>query len=314
LNRGKGKRTVLHLACSTGNADIVKMLLSHLQIDAINQTDAYRLTAFALACESKLLGVIKVMLKYPRVDVNPVDQYNRSPLWEAISSGHSEVAKLIILSNRGNLTKSYGDLMMGDPYPYTSPMRLAELRRDSEIIKMMEKALYGKDKFRSIFNRLVGYVKENKVAKVEEILKNYVRELNLNRKFEQEQCFTLLHLACRNNSPKIVQLLLDQPKLDPNRANIYCYTPLHLACIFNFVSVAKLLSQDSRVDSDLEDDYDQSPFRHAILHGSGKVIKLFLRKRSGNFEERVRAFGASYEELNNRANRDLSLEKYSSGV
>jgi Ankyrin repeats (3 copies) len=71
----------LHCAASAGRADIVKLLLAHPKIK-VNQADASGVTPFIFACSSASMDVetVKLFLAHPKVNVNAADKNGTTAL------------------------------------------------------------------------------------------------------------------------------------------------------------------------------------------------------------------------------------------
>lgn len=87
--------------------------------------------------------------------------------------------------------------------------------------------------------------------------------------------FTALQVACKKGFAWIVEVLLMDPRLDPNfREKIFFASALHLACAENHPSVVRLLVQDPRVDKNRLDVHGWTPFLTAYKHGFQEIIDI----------------------------------------
>jgi ankyrin repeat protein len=87
-------------------------------------------------------------------------------------------------------------------------------------------------------------IDENDIAKTELLLK-YGANVNAPLKFVNQQ--TPLYYACFNNSVAIVNLLLKQRLIEPNKS-CGAISPLHVACYYNHIEIVKLFVEHKDTD------------------------------------------------------------------
>lgn len=93
-------RGPLHGACRMNHASIVRYLLSIKSVDPNMVSREGSDTPFMLACKSNSVNAVREMLLHPDVDVEMPDEEGNTPFAEAISHGHTEVARLLVASGR----------------------------------------------------------------------------------------------------------------------------------------------------------------------------------------------------------------------
>ena len=93
------KATALHIASVRGHCDVVKILLTHPDIN-INARDYFGQTPISIACECNKPSVFRTLLKDRRVDVSLDDNYGRTPLWYASYEGYLEMIECLIASGK----------------------------------------------------------------------------------------------------------------------------------------------------------------------------------------------------------------------
>ena len=121
---------------------------------------------------------------------------------------------------------------------------------------------------------------------------------------------TVLHIACRNNNPKLVEAILGRFPLLPTTSNLLQLTPLHVACMLGNKECVRLLYPKSNVRATIAQPrimrkalvpYPLSPksicvesvashnrltpFQIACLNGHLEVIKTILRQNPKAYKE-----------------------------
>jgi len=95
LNVNKG---ALHDACGDGHVEVVEFLLAHPKINVNKKFSDEGIPPLLCGCWHEGVGVVKVLLDDPRVDVNLSDDSGNTPLLEGLRS--LGVIKLMIASGR----------------------------------------------------------------------------------------------------------------------------------------------------------------------------------------------------------------------
>jgi len=86
--------SVLCKACGLGNPNIVQAML--LALADPNLADKERKTALFNACESGSWSVVKLLLTHPDVNIESGSKSGKSPLYIAAEKGHTEVVRLLL--------------------------------------------------------------------------------------------------------------------------------------------------------------------------------------------------------------------------
>jgi len=78
------------------------------------------------------------------------------------------------------------------------------------------------------------------------------------------------------NSQRILMLLLNDSRIDPNEPDQWGNTPFHHACNYGTLEKIRLLLEDSRVDPNLHNHDGQTAFNSAYLHGRLEHVRYLL--------------------------------------
>jgi len=112
---GKRGNTPSHVACGTGNTDIVKLLLKNDEVD-FEKTNKLRQTPFFVACSWESIAVIKELLKQKKkkIGFNIKDKYNRTPFYfvcsipekvksKKVKSKKVDIVKVFLKEGKGKI-------------------------------------------------------------------------------------------------------------------------------------------------------------------------------------------------------------------
>ena len=89
----------LHSACSSGDTEVVRLLLADPRVDP-TRTDNDGRTPLHYACYNGRHEVVRLLLADPRVDPARADNSGRTPLHRACSTGHHEIVRLLLADPR----------------------------------------------------------------------------------------------------------------------------------------------------------------------------------------------------------------------
>ena len=97
----------LHVAASSGNANLLKLLLSNDSdiIDVNSKTVDGGYTPLHLAASAGHVDCVEELLKYHKTDIHVTDAFGRTPLETAAQNFNNDVTKLLL---------SYGKSLCAD--------------------------------------------------------------------------------------------------------------------------------------------------------------------------------------------------------
>ncbi len=88
---------------------------------------------------------------------------------------------------------------------------------------------------------------------------------------------TPLHIAAEQRNPEVVQMLVDDRRVDVNlRTRTHDETALHIAAEFDNDEVVEVLLRDADIDVNLQDATGSTALHSAAHHGSTAVVTLLL--------------------------------------
>jgi len=117
---------------------------------------------------------------------------------------------------------------------------------------------------------------DRNIEEVRRLLQN--EQINTNWQNDSYSLRTALFIVCEYGYIEIVKLLLNDKRVDVNRADNYGWTPFHLACRNGHIEVVKLLlNNHRRVDINKAiNDAGWTPFYSACYYGYTEIVKLLL--------------------------------------
>ena len=80
-------------------------------------------------------------------------------------------------------------------------------------------------------------------------------------------------IACDRGHIEIVKLLLNDNRVDVNKANKYGWTPFSTACEKGYIEIVKLLLNDQRIDINQTNYLGQTPFWIACGRGYLEIVE-----------------------------------------
>jgi len=114
--------------------------------------------------------------------------------------------------------------------------------------------------------------KDGNIEEVQELLQN--PKINPNC---QSGGWTPLNIACFHGDIEIVKLLLNDKRVEINKALEDGWTPFYYACKYNRIDIVKLLLDDKRIaDINKANKNGVTPFYIACQEGNSEVVKLLL--------------------------------------
>jgi len=99
--------------------------------------------------------------------------------------------------------------------------------------------------------------------------------------------------ACGDGNIGVAEKLLQNPKINPNCQWGYNndWTPFNIACFNGYIDIVKLLLNDNRVDINKADNYGFTPFWNACENGHAEIVRLLLNdkrvdiNKSGKYDD-----------------------------
>ena len=312
----------LHLACKSGNLDLVKYLVIKKNCDP-NKEDKTKQKPLHYAASAGHLSIAKYFIDEKECDATTKDRDGKTPLHLACEFGKLSMAKYLIKDKGCKPSTATND-------GYTSPLHLACRNGHHEIVKYLienqhcDPKSYDADGFTAVHlacqsgnSKLVKYLIEEKgcnpshYINVQEqgkkaykhlwwyplhsackyghldIAKYLIEEQKCTPSCKSSESLTPLHLACRYGHLNIVKYLIRNQQCNPNEQRNNGCTPLHAACQNGHIEVATYLIEEVHVDISCKSTEYWTPFHLACDNGRLNMVKYLAEKWHWDCEEKT---------------------------
>ncbi|WP_422137647.1 ankyrin repeat domain-containing protein [Endozoicomonas sp. ALC020] len=280
--RDSSENTLLHIAITTNNSEIIQFLLSKgINYDARNLQDFTPLHVAAIQGDTNAL---ETLLK-AGADIELLVNQQHSPLHLAIINNHPEAVKLLIKS-RARFSERLRIINQGD-YQGNTPLHLAVLAKNANVVNLLlshgaSQELSNNDGFTPLY--LAAVTGAQDAIRV---------LLDWKSAFSQDELSALFHIAANFNNESLIKDLLSrglhyglkfyQPCM-PDTIDQFCVqtqsglTVLHEAVLANSYSVVRFLLRVRLIEINAKDDQGNTSLHYAIQNNDIKMIAILLSK------------------------------------
>ncbi|KAI9769209.1 MAG: hypothetical protein M1840_004338 [Geoglossum simile] len=233
--------TGLHIAAIKGLEKILVLLLQQENID-VNALDDHQRTPLSWAAEEGREAVVRLLLACDRIDVNASNEGHYAPLSYAAQNGHEAIVQLLLASSDIDLNPRSDD--------GRTPLSWAAGTGHNSVVQL----LLGSD-----------------VSTTD----NFSR--------------SPLWWAVEIGHEKVVQQLLKCNGIDPNLEDLHGLSPLALAASYGNVVIVQQLLELEDIDINSRGVDDRTPLWWAANGGHEAVVRLLLARREilANFKDKI---------------------------
>ncbi len=303
--------TCLHLACSRGDIDLVRFLVSEANNADVNAIEDFtRNTPLHAACQNGHLSVVKCLLNVKEINVNVKNVDHFTPLHCAALNWHWTVIQFLMTEGGANVNavtmdgKTPTELILEKDYS----QQIMQLQVPT-IHHLLEETKNITEQGRARFELLLllhaarngDFEDVKKLMKCNETFQfdnnnsplhyassaghlDIVEYLSEAGKFNVDGAFgrrTPLHLACANGHLSVVQHLTETAKADVNATDGDDNTPLHLACSYDHQLVVQHLTESANgANVNAKNRYCLAPLHLACSNGHLTIVECLV-KRAG---------------------------------
>ncbi|EQC25948.1 TKL protein kinase [Saprolegnia diclina VS20] len=274
------KQTPLHLAAMFNHEGVVSLLLTANA--NVNASSKRLYTPLHLAAEYGHGGVVSVLLAV-NADVNAQTKDQETALFLAAKEGHVDVVTRLLAAHADPSMSSHN---------IESPYMAAQAKGHNEIMAMLNEALNSRSRDDETTNTTM-LISDAVLTGKADYVANLLRSgVDPNTRYEPTAgvgvSFLLakakarindgsyfLHVAAADDSRDIVQLLLDQPRIEVDALDCMRSTPLYVAAAHGHVTVVQQLLR-ANADVALATETLQTPVHAAVTAGHHSVVQVLL--------------------------------------
>lgn len=273
------KQTPLHLATDRGRKEIVKLLLSHPNID-VNSRDENGETPLHTAARKTRMEILLPLLRHPDINVNSRDASGGTLLHASATEGYMEITMLLL--ERPDVDVNSRNVVGDTPLHKAASkghMKILVLLLAQADIDWAPRNGYG-------LTPLYLAAKHGHEELVDALLDTPNSEAMLDIG-QDEYGRSPLHAAAGNGHRGVVKLLLARNGTGPGLRNLCGETPLHLAAGRGYKGVVDelLATSDSKDMVNLQDKEGETPLHRAALGGYEDCVITLMDRADVNVQD-----------------------------
>ena len=257
--------TPLHLACSKGNVNDVRMLVTKHKAD-LNARDAYGNTPLRIATICRQAEVINCLIQ--EFKCNPVTVDCQSILRLACHQDNIQLAETMLAQYKVDPMSTDND---GNTF-----VHVAALGGSTRVLSMLITKYGCRVDCRNNNKQTPLHLACSKgnLGVVRMLVSKY--KANLNARGQDNN--TPVHTAAWCGKSEVVTCLVEEFKLEPDIKRLDGKSILHLACCQGYTELAEALLIDYDLDLMSIDNDGNTPLHDAALTGVEKIVKLLISK------------------------------------
>ncbi|CAK4083226.1 unnamed protein product [Aphanomyces euteiches] len=278
----KEGRSALSIATSTGDQDLLKLILNHPNVDV---PDELGRTELMKACAKGAVDQVDKLLQRSNVSVNSVNflsgtHNGYTPLMYACEAGHIDVVRRLLKEPKLRLTykttKKESALVVASQNGHDAIVQLLLEHSQTYDEDDLDLSLFWacRNGYPNVVNILMKTsVDVNKFT--DALGEDDVSWRHSARLFRKGK--TPLEVACRRNHPDVVGLLLTHDKISVNVTDDEGFTPLMTACAKGYDEVAKMLLRHRSLRVNKRGAAGDTALGIAVQSGYPSIVHLLLQ-------------------------------------
>ena len=277
--------TALHRAAYTGNVNCVNTLLEALPVNCINIKDCNDDTALHQAAYQGHTECVRSLLQFPSVDINAVNNYNKTPLHRAVDQNQWKCVQILrqfdanvntkdvtgftalhIAANKG-FPDCIDELIKFDHIDVNAanndkntPLHMAASKGHTECVLALPFSSININALNDYNRTPLHFAVHQNQWKCIQILRQFGADVNA----KDVAGFTALHVAANKGFPDCINELIKFDHIDVNAANDNENTPLHMAALKGHKECILALLQSSSININALNDYNKTALHSAV--------------------------------------------------
>ncbi len=271
--------TAAHRAAETGNLETLKILVEKANSDINMSNGPAGNTVIMAAINRNRTDIVTYLIPHA-VNINEINYYSYTYLYEAVGKGNMKMVKDLVLRGKADVNAKNGG------NGWTATMRAAEAGALNMFIFLIEEGGADpniKDNFG--YDALLHATKSNKTEIVRYLLNN--TKVNVNGRSEDGD--TSLYIASQYGLLEIVKLLVSHTDIEINSKNLIGYDsmPFAVAAQNGQIDVVRhLLNHGAKAQVNYLNLKKYSALQSAVVNGHEDVVKLLVETGHADVEIR----------------------------
>ncbi|OUR94805.1 hypothetical protein A9Q84_16990 [Halobacteriovorax marinus] len=300
INENTGGSNALLVASYYGHKEIVRLLLARPEIKVNQRNSFLNASALYYAASEKRLGVLRLLLNHPNVDVNLIDNEGYSVLAKAAVNNFQAGVKAILqhlkidinLSNTINIRTAFIHSVISSKVEI---VKILLNQPSLDINKVDDQGLTALDYAIKLgFQEIESLIRAQSagipadttafdavVSGDIELFKRFLKLDNYNINQVNVDGYSHLELAIINNHNDIVKIILALPEIDLERKNSYDQNLLMIAAEYGYLEIVKSIIETNQFNLFTFNATGMTAELFAISNGYNKVAS-FLKSKTEN--------------------------------
>ena len=249
--------------------DILKNFIDNNNIDINKETRSATLLYVAINENKK--NIVKMLLKYPNIDLEYKDVDGETYIMTAIRNASHEILKILL----NKVPKSLGAVKSNNNETVYDLLR----QNDGGTYQRKKLKLIN-DKFGNKMTneeKLLDAIYENDKKSLIKLLKN--KQININKQIELFSNQTPLIVAIRLKKRDFFKILMKQPKLDINKIGTGGMSPLMHSVQLQNIYIVKQILKHPKIDVNYKTTRENNTALLFAVPGNDNITKLLLKRK-----------------------------------
>jgi ankyrin repeat protein len=293
--------TPLHIACRTGNYEMLDLLLFEAHADP-NVASMNELTPLSIACQEVNIAAAKSLIR-AGAEVETADKDDLSPLLIACQKGSFELVKLLVIQGHADALRVRKEVvtplslacgegyigiteflvsgpLLGQPIAeFLTPLLIACRHKHHEVVKYLleHSPLYQTEEAKQMRQIHIETALWQVCERGDSDMTRYL--CSLIHPLEIANLHALMFLSCREGHLEVFKLLVSELDALPTIIGPDGFSPLFISCIRGHLPIVRYLALELKLDLQVTDfSIDATPLHFACAQGQLEVVKFLVEE------------------------------------